>query len=199
LTGVQAGQVLEVTEQYLYGAIEVVAETGMKVGQTLWRGLRPSSLRAADTHFGHNILFRLLQREQFSLALKMGELECKIAKRNYSTPRNERSTKIILVNYAQAAKWLGDNARAAEIVNSADWSASSLDFSLAIKCLEGNWSSAAKIMQELGDASELIKIDSYYVWPIFREFRETSEFLQMFKTVFGKEFTDDPPPNDEKS
>jgi hypothetical protein len=191
LAGLEAGQVLDVTEQYLYDAIEFVAETGLKVGQVLWRALRPSSIHAADSHLGTELQFRLLQREQWTLALRMGEFGSRCSERKYDTPRKERAVKVILVNYAQAAKWSGDNERAQQIVKSADWSASSIDFDLAIKCLEGDWEGAAALMKQVGNASKDMSIHAYYNWPIFREFRETPQFLTTFEVVFGKQFTDD--------
>lgn len=190
VSGLAVNDKLDVTEPYLYEAIEIVAEVGLKIGQVLWRKLRDTSLEAADTHLG-NLIFELLKREQWNLALQLGEFGQGCAKRSYALPRSERSVKVILINYAQAAKWSGDNDAASAIVSRADWSGSSLDFSLAVACLKEEWPKAAGIMKELGKDSQLVGIRAYYNWPIFRGFRETPEFLAMFKDVFGVEFADD--------
>ena len=85
----KSGDTLEISEPYLHNSIMVVAETGLKVGQVLWRNLRQSSVAAADVHLGTNILFELLKREQWNLAQRLGEFGRDCTKRKHETPRSE--------------------------------------------------------------------------------------------------------------
>ena len=184
------GHKLGVSKDYLVETIKIVTETGLKLGQVLWRTSDDQCVDGADAHLGQ-LLFELLKREEWIIALRMGEFSHEVSKRNHKRPRKELSVKIILINYAQAAKWSGDRDGAMRIVNNFDWSGSAVEFRMAVACLKEEWDNAAKLMAEVGNQSELCPIHGYIGWPIFREFRKTNQFTLAFKSIFGVEYIDE--------
>ena len=125
------GQRLSVSPESLFQSIAIVTEAGLKLGQVRWRASCSTSVVAPDRHLGQ-LIFELLQREDWTLARRMGEFGAECAKRTHSPPRNERAMKVILINHAQAAKWSNDNAGAMRLLASFDWTGSAPEFRLAI-------------------------------------------------------------------
>jgi len=74
--------------------------------------------------------------------------------------------------------------RAREILNAVDWTASSSDFRLAYAVLMENYDEAARLMQQIGRKGEFVNKFSYYVWPLFNEFRETEQFSTAYEKVY---------------
>ena len=77
----------------------------------------------------------------------------------------------MVVNRAQAYKWMGDDAKCAEITNGEDWSASGDAFQLADAVLRDDVERAVQIMKRLGDTHELMIKQAYREWPLFRKMR----------------------------
>lgn len=190
LDSVILGSRLGVSQDYLLNAIETVTEVGLKLGQVLWRTTNEQAIDAADVHLG-NLMFELLKQEEWALALRMGEFGRDLAKRNHKRPRKEVVTKVIVINYAQAAKWIGKKQEAFAIVDEFDWTGSAPEFRLSVACLKEKWVEAASLMVQVGANSTLVPAHGYRSWPIFREFRTTAEFRDCYKTMFGVEFATD--------
>lgn len=180
--GVSVGTNLEVDASYLENALDVIYEVGIKLGHTLCRKACSSEKEEFESHLSAN-LFELLIREEFRLASKLGKFAVE-----FPNPRSELSNRIACINYAQALKWSGDESTALEVLNSRDWSSSIREFRLGVSVLKGDFEGACKLMLEIGKNGELLNKDSYYDWPIFREFRNSKEFSDSFKSVFGIEF-----------
>ena len=181
------GDKLTVSGEYLTASIEVVTEVGLMLGQVLLRVSDESAIEEADAHLG-NLIFELLKGSEWELALRMGEFGQKLAQKKYRKPRNDRAVKIITINHSQAAKWSGNKAAAFQILDQFDWSGSAQEFRFAVACLKEEWDTAATLMQQIGPDSELCPIHGYVGWPIYREFRVTTQFLDTFRSMFGVEF-----------
>jgi hypothetical protein len=54
--------------------------------------------------------------------------------------------------------------------------------------LNDDFKLAAKFVEKIGSKSEYISEEGYRLWPIFREFRKSQEFLDAFESAFGKKF-----------
>lgn len=186
---VKLGERLTISEEYLLTSISLVTEVGVKLGQVLWRTFGAEAIKVADVQLG-DLLFQLLKREEWTLALRLGEFGRECGNRKYPTPRRERSVKVITINHAQAAKWSGDEKTAHAIIDAADWSGSSIDFPFAVACIKGNWDEAATLMREIGLGSQLIPVHAY-TWPVFREFRVQPIFSATFEEVFGVRFAEE--------
>jgi hypothetical protein len=75
-----------------------------------------------------------------------------------------------------------------KILGAEDWSGSFRDLRLGVEVLRGNYDEAAKLMREIGKIGELVREAGYRDWPVFREFRESPQFVAAFSEIYGKEF-----------
>lgn len=181
---------LGVTIEYLLNCIDVVTEVGIKLGQILWRKTSEHSIEAADSHLADTI-FDALKREKWQFALRLSELTDDLAKLKNQHLREAKIAKILLINHAQAAKWIGNMPLAKRILGSVDWSDGLLEFQLAVAVLNEDYDNAAAMMEKLGPDSELCPAHGYVGWPVFREFRLTPQFAAAFRSIFGVEFADE--------
>jgi hypothetical protein len=182
------GKKLTVSAAYLNQALDVVTEVGLKLGQVLWRASDESAINHADMHLSTDLLFELLKREQWTLALRLGEFGQLLAKRKNQHLRSDKILKIMVINHAQAAMWSNDHSGAMKIIEAVEWSGSAAEFRLAVACLKRDWDEAANLMRQAGKASEICPLQGYLSWPIFREFRKTPQFSDALKATFGIEF-----------
>jgi hypothetical protein len=98
----------------------------------------------------------------------------------------DRDRLICIVNLAQAFKWLGDKEKCLETLSKQDWTATNIDFRLIVSVLKDDFDGAAKLMKQMGDGGEIGQAD-YLEWPVFKEFRNSSQFLGAYKQVFKTE------------
>jgi hypothetical protein len=93
-----------------------------------------------------------------------------------------------IINYAITLKFSGEEAKARGVLAAVDWSASSKDFRLAEAVLLDKFNDAAAIMKRIGKKGEYLKQGLYHVWPLFRDFRQTNEFMNAYQEVYGYPF-----------
>jgi hypothetical protein len=80
-----------------------------------------------------------------------------------------------------------DEQGARNIITSEDWSDASDEFKLAEAVLLNDFDKAATIMKKIGPDGYPSK--SYYRdWPLFKEFRQSEEFLKTFEEIFGEPY-----------
>ena len=95
-----------------------------------------------------------------------------------------------IINYCIALIALGEDKASLNLLKRKDWSAVSLDFRLAYSVITKDWSEAQKFMLKLGREGELVNEMSYHDWPLFRQFRETTEFYEGYSEVFGYRYSE---------
>jgi len=95
---------------------------------------------------------------------------------------------MFIVNRAQAYKFGDQNEKAQEILNDEDWSSVGKRFLICIETLRDNYDQASELMKELGKSGEMRKAE-FAAWPVFKEFRKTSEFKRAYQDTYGEEFT----------
>jgi len=188
--GVALDVKLKVTQEYLLNSIDIVNETGIKLGQILWRAACDKSVALADEHLA-NLIFEFLKREQWQFVLRMSELSEALGKRSNQHLREARIAKILLINHAQAAKWSGNPKLAMKLLDSVDWTDGAIEFRLAVAVIKEEYDNAATLMRMAGSNAELCPIHGYVGWPIFREFRLTPQFAAAFESIFGVGFADE--------
>ena len=181
--GATPGKPLGVSTAYFKVAHEAIFEIGVKLAHVLWRKLSPEDRAAADSNL-IPLTFDLLTEERYSLARILLDFATETIKKHAS----DQNYRILVVNRAQAYKWLGDEKKAREIVTAEDWTAANDSFRLAEAVLLDNFVHAASLMQRIGPKSTPSE-DEYKEWPLFREFRRSKEFEEAFEKVFGKPVT----------
>jgi hypothetical protein len=173
---------LKVTYSYFDQAYRCLYETGLKLGYLLWRKLLKDNSEVIDDSF-NEIVFNLIESEQFDLASDLFGFFCKEWKDKF---HSERNYLITVINCAQSNKWAGRNDKCLEIIKEHDWSAKSDDFRLANAVLNENWNESAEIVKKIGKSPEMEIC--YRDWPLFRQLIQQDIFLVTYKSIFGKDF-----------
>lgn len=182
---IRVGSVLDVSLDYLCESLDVIYEVGFKLGQVLWRKSSRTGNEDADIHLISGIV-EILKREDWAIARSMSEFAVTCTK-----PQNERNKKMMQVNHAQALIWEGKKQEALSFLNEHDWTVAIRDLRLAVSVLREEFDDAAELMKQIGRKGEIVNCQGYVDWPIFREFRKTTQFRQAFQEVFGVAFEDE--------
>lgn len=177
------GEQLNVAPEYFKRGIDVVSELGVKLGQVMWRKVLPDELEAADSGL-IKVTYLLLRAQRYKLGKELLDFGCVTLKKHAS----EQNRRILLVNRAQCYKWLGDTATCKQLIGAEDWSATGLNFKLAVAVLEDDFSGAEKLMVEAAQTNYISEED-FISWPLFKEFRKSEEFKRAFEKAFGKDYT----------
>lgn len=188
----KTGERLELGAKYVYGSCELLIEVGLKLGQTLWRKLAPSEIATADAHL-KQCLFNALSLEIWPRARMIGEYAMSL--RNIASDVDRR---ILRINYAQALLFGGATAEAEKTLSELDWTASALDFRLAVAVLERDFERAGALVQQIGKMGEFANEHAYHTWPLFRDFRDSPQFLDSYARVFDHPFQSIEPGNIEE-
>ena len=175
------GDRLGVPPKYYQSACDCIAEISVKLTQVVWRKLLPEDLEAADVSL-INTTFELLLHENFTLAHELLRFANGILKKHAS----ERNRLILLVNWAQACKWMNNDSECQELLNKEDWSAKGSEFRLCVAVLREKYEEAVVAMKEIGNDGA-IRAQDYREWPMFRKAREDVRFQDGYKEVFGEE------------
>jgi len=182
---IKIGDKLTVDSNYFHNSIFLFNEVGFKLGQVLWRKIFHDFLAEADIHM---ILYsyNLLHAEKWKLVKNIGEFGLNLPRMS-----NDENRKMLNVNYAQAFKWSGDNSRANKIIKKLDWSSCKDEFKLAVCIIKDDFKNARTHMISIGEKGKMIQKQDYHDWPLFREFRKSTEFLTTYNKIYKKDFGDE--------
>ena len=178
------GQRLGVPQLYFKAAHQCIYEIGVKLGHVLWRKIAPEERAKADSHFV-KVTYELIESNRFELAIKLLDFACNDFKK-FSDEGNQLT---LIVNRAQAYKWIGDADRCKNIMRAIDWSAKSDQFRLADAVLAEDWERAANIMRRIGKEGAVDETD-YRDWPLFKDFRKQEQFFAAYQDIFGTAFAE---------
>jgi hypothetical protein len=176
---VRLGAELDVSPKYFKLAAATLAEIGIKLAHVLWRRLRPEETDKADASL-NNCCLDLIRDEKYSIAQTILDFAVQ-----FKTFGSESGRKILVLNRAQAYKWLGQEKKAQEILAAEDWEAANEKFQLGAAVLSDHFSEAAKLMRRLGADTSPSKAD-YREWPMFKLFRQSPEFAAAYEELFGE-------------
>ena len=116
--GVEIGTQLDVSKDYLEEAARCVSEIGVKLAHVTWRKLLPNEIDKAD-HQLNAVSFELLHRGDYKLVCRLLDFACMKAVKH----ANEEIRRYLVLNRAQAYKWLQNQKQCLEILDAEDWSA----------------------------------------------------------------------------
>ena len=177
------GTQLLVDHAYFEQASYCLMEIGIKLAHVLWRKLAPEDRKIADSNLVE-LIFDLLVKHKYHVASDLAEFGTDTLK----THSSEEYRRIIVINRALAYKFGGQPDKADSVLNAEDWSSSSDKFRIAVEVLRDHFQEASSLMRLIGNNREPGKFE-YREWPLFKEFRKSSEFAEAYKEVFGEEFT----------
>jgi hypothetical protein len=180
--GCAKGSELTVTPEYFRRAAACHFEIGVKLSQVLWRKLRPDQLEAAGTSI-IRVTYELIVDHRHELARELLDFATRPPMKHDS----EQTRLMLTVNRAQACKWAGDAVACKNIISQEDWSACDVQFRLAVAVLNDAFEDAEAIMRSIGPKGKVTQAD-YQEWPLFREFRQSQQFVAAYADVFSEPF-----------
>lgn len=179
----KVGDSLSIDSDYYLKSCDLIAEICVKLTQVVWRKLLPQEIEIAEKSYIKSS-FILLVAKEYHLAEQILQLS--------NSPKfemfNNESKLYILINFAIAYKGQGKDAECRALLNT-DFSSYSLKFRLAQAALLENYEKAAYYMKKIGSEDEEIGASQYEKWPLFLWFRNTTEFSEAYKEIFGCEFS----------
>jgi hypothetical protein len=191
---IRPGVKLELPAEYFRKAYRTLFQIGIKLSQVLWRKIAPQQAEDADSNLAE-ISYNLLRDRQYRRATAILDFaDTVLAKRH----TNEKYRLMFLVNRALVYYLRADKSKCAEILDTQDWTATSLVYQLAEGVLRERFDAAAEIVTKIGADSYPHKAD-YLHWPLFTDFRKTPQFTEAFKNTFGDEVHEEEVPGPEPS
>lgn len=188
--GISLGSPLKIDVKYFRDAFSCLFEIGVKLAQVTWRKLAPSQLDAADEAL-NEVCCELLLNERYKLAHNLLTFATSTLKKHSCAFYR----RIFVINLAVAAKF-GNIGFPPESFKTEDWSDCAVSFSLAKAVLEDAFDQAAEIMKAIGPDNKFVSRSAYHSWPLFKAFRETDQFRNTYKLLFGEELVVEQTPSD---
>jgi hypothetical protein len=173
------GDTLEADREYLVNSYKCLFEIGTKLYQVLWRKLCPKEIEYADIAL-NTLVYDLILEEKYDISRRLLEFAVNVLPRH----ADDSYRRMFVVNLAQVYKFSGLEKDSIDLLSKDDWSACNDRYAICVNVLKDEFDSAAIIMERIG-ASGLILEKDYLNWPIFKIFRESSQFKLAFKKVFG--------------
>lgn len=180
---VSLGDHLIVRPEYFSKCYMVLFEIGVKLGQVIWRKLKPDELEDADTHL-NNVCYQLLIDGHNKLALNLLTFATDTLKKHI----DQEMICIFNINKALAYYLSDKKEESLKALNNNDWSATSDKFKLATTVIREEYPKSIEIMKSIGTSNQHINKDAYREWPLFRKFRKTEEFKMAYKEIFDEDF-----------
>lgn len=177
----KVGDKLTVSPEYLNRAYQVILETAVKLTHVLWRKLFPEEREQADYSL-NNLSFKLIGDNKNELAANILDFAFKLPKHH-----NDTAKRMMLINLAQAYKWMEQSEKCQKTIKQLDWSAASYEFKLAVSVLNDEFDKASKLLKTVVLAEEISE-ESLLKWPLFKEFRKSEQFQLVFKELFNKDY-----------
>lgn len=181
---IKVGTKLEMNPKYHQDSIQVVAEVGVKLGITIWRKLFPEEIPISDQYLASAVV-EAIKDSASKYALSLGEFAVGLP--NISGDLYER---MFAINYAQSLKWFSSHEDCSKFLKKYDWTASSVEFQLAVAVLLEDFDKAKNLMVAIGSDSETVGKMDYLNWPLFKEFSKSDEFKTAFKRIFRQDAFD---------
>lgn len=182
IESLKVGLKLNATPSYFSKCYSVLFEIGVKLGQVIWRKLKPDDIENADKHL-NNICYELLVKGHNKLGLNLLTFATDILKKHH----DQEMICILTINKGLAYYLSDKKDECKKVLAKHDWSATSDKFKLAISVLNEDFEKAVEIMKTIGDKSTHITKDAYREWPLFRQFRKTDKFKEVYNEIFGVE------------
>ena len=172
------GKTLPVTGRYVDAAIDTVYTVGVSLIQLCWRKWAEDSQKLADAEIVHWLLYDNLLAGRFELVARVAE---RLKNVEYV---KEKWAKMAIINHAIALGRLNRTDEMERVLSQRDWSASSLDYKLALHALRNEEDALYELLPKAVDSGEVTKED-LEKWPVFAPQRATERFSKALEEQFG--------------
>lgn len=176
------GELLSVSPKYFFQAVDTILEIGTKLSYIIWNKLLPTEneeIQQSITSVGYELIFD----ERYELARILLNFALDLLIKDTSPSRKY----IAIINIAQSYKWQNLENECKEILGTINWDCLSTMFQIAFKVLTDDYTAASKLMYVIKESGELSKAE-YQEWPLFKNFRESTEFKEAYRNIFGDDF-----------
>ncbi|MFY3860639.1 hypothetical protein [Achromobacter xylosoxidans] len=180
---VRVGAQLDLSYDYIIKALETLATVAMMLAYTLWKKISPKNEKIDSALT--SIVYDNLQAHRWKLAERFAQFSLTQSMCNNVS---DLAKRIRIVNRSIALKNLNKDVEAYRILDECDWTASVRDFKLAVHVLREEVNDAAEVMKDIGPKGELVSRRAYHDWPLFYKFRETPQFLDTYRLIYGADF-----------
>ena len=178
------GDVLKLDLKYFNRAIIVITKVAFMLSHTLWRKLFPEDMHSA--HEAANMtVYNLMTDGRWNTACEISEF---CLSSHMTKDMLDVNLRIRTINAAISAKFSNKNELCQSRIKALDWTASLMDFKLALAVLNDEFSEAANLMRSIGKSGEFIKELAYHQWPLFAKFRESKEFQDAYFDIYKVSF-----------
>lgn len=182
------GSQLKVDKEYFEKAFKTLYIVGIKLTQmlchTVYDKQYPKDYSAMDKILINNV-YELISEELYDVAISVSEFahdDKSIGKKH-----NGHDNCFILLNYAQAYKWNGQDDKCKELLAGADCTTWKDELLIPKLTLEDKYDQVYAKMRSVGRGSDILTPESYRQWPIFKEIRKEKNFADVFKDIFEEE------------
>lgn len=183
--GLNVGDKLVSNPDYLRKTYICLYEISVKLSQVLWRKQFPEQCSSADESM-IEITYELLLNGQFETCKRLLDFGVNTIK-NHNSEINKR---ILCINKALVHKFLEDDDSCQNTINALDWSACGDHFKLAIAVLEDNDKQVYQLMRDIGSNNKQMPKAAYLEWPLFKRYREKTDFMDVLHEIFGVDIHD---------
>ena len=186
--GVEKGKQLIVDRNYFEKAFKILYIVGIKLttmlAHTVYDKHYPNDYSSIDKILIANV-YELISEELYDVAISVSKF---VHDDDFIGKKHNANDKCyILLNYAQAYKWSGQEDKCQKLLNDADCTAWRDELLIPKLALEGKYDQVYMKMRALGKGSSVLTPENYRLWPIFKELRKEAEFVKLFKEIFGEE------------
>ena len=165
--GATEGKLIELTTPYLLAAIDLMDAVATMLIQTCWR-----KWEGVDDSVDSDLIsatYKALDEERYQYVIDLSHFAETVAF------ANDRDRRAVIINHAIAIRETKGGVCVNDVLSSVDWSATSLEFTLALHALRGE---ADLFLEALPKAlsAEAITVRSMREWPLFRPWRAKEWF-----------------------
>jgi len=176
----EIGVALELNQEYLNNAVEVLTEFGVLLIFTLWKKHFVKSDEYAFKHISKTC-YNFIVAEQFNLAKNLLEFCLYKQKRSCS----DGIIRMMLINLANCYKKLGLESECKKALSSMDWSASKDQYQICIASLRNHVERVIELMPIVATA-KTISAREFREWPVLDWVRDDPAVIEAFERIYGE-------------
>lgn len=180
------GSALHVDDKYILDAIGCLSYVAIWLKQIVRRKLLPEETTKANSEL-IEIMVDIIKTKHYEHALHIADLA--LSKEFLSGLKN-LDKLICNINKAQILKWMGKKDLMNNLLDNNDWSGAGEEFNLCIAVLKDKYKEASDIMVKVGKHSNLLSMEGYLTWPIFKNFRKSKHFKTAYNSIYGTKYRD---------
>jgi len=171
--------------EYFNSAFLVYFEIGLRIGQASYRRVFEDEIEIADQAL-NNLAVKFMNLGEYSLSEVITEFDLAI-------PEKLRSSDTEFLYFAKINRAVSQKFQDKDFENGLSkdpWKVFHPKYALSIHVLREEYSDAAKLMKS-DEIKSSIGQEGFRAWPVFKLFRQTDEFKESYKEIYGIEYVPD--------